>query len=146
MRQLSAGAALVGRAARRGGIVAGFRAGGMACGLLEPARLAGSFFDEGVNAKALRGVAAAWGSGSAYTPCFVRDGEEWRVRGATPEDSARGQPAGEQVVAPVAGGSWRADYTAADTARSDLTVHVAALGGGFVSKVTAGGNRGVTLR
>ena len=91
-------------------------------------------------------MAAAWGSGSVYTPCFVRDGEEWRARGAVPEKSDNPKLAGELVVTLLADGRGRANYTAADTGRGDLTVHVAVLGGGFASKVTAGENRGETLR
>lgn len=91
-------------------------------------------------------VAAAWGSGSVYTPCFVRDGEEWRARGAVPEKSAGGKPAGELVVTSVADGRWQVDYTEVARVRGELTVHVAVLGGGFASKVTAGENRGETLR
>jgi hypothetical protein len=91
-------------------------------------------------------VAAAWGSGSVYTPCLVRDGEEWRARGETPEKNADRRPAGELAVAPLAAGRWRADYTAAETGPGELTLHVAVLGGGFASNVTAGENRGATLR
>ena len=91
-------------------------------------------------------VAAAWGSGSVYTPCFVRDGEEWRARGETPGRNAEGRPAGELAAMPLAAGRWRADYTAAEGATGELTVHVAVLGGGFASNVTAGENRGATLR
>ncbi len=93
-------------------------------------------------------VAAAWGSGSVYTPCFVRDGEEWRARGAAPEKNADGKPAGELTVELGAEGNCRVAFAPASAAanKEAWSVHVAVLGGGFASKVTAGENRGETLR
>ena len=91
-------------------------------------------------------IAAAWGRGSVYTPCFVRNGEEWH---ASPDLRPVGDAAvGPMVVvldehdhcrvefAPAAGAANRAAYE----------VHVAWLGGGVTSRVTAGENRGETLR
>ena len=90
-------------------------------------------------------LAAAWRSDSVYTPCFVRDGEEWRGRKDTPARSAAGgPPAGELMVNVDAAGRCRVEFARA--AKGALTVHLAVLGGGFASKVTAGENRGETLR
>ena len=101
-------------------------------------------------------VAAAWGSGSVYTPCFVRDGEEWRGEKAVPRESAGGKPVGEIVLAVGDAGQCRVEFivtpaavagsAGAKESKGELTVHVAVLGGGFASKVTAGENRGETLR
>jgi len=90
--------------------------------------------------------AAAWGTGSVYTPCFVRDGVEWRER-SRPEVSA------------VLMGILRTDYdgavvraefapsaSGAASAIAVYEVHAAILGAGIVSKVTAGENSGETLR
>lgn len=90
-------------------------------------------------------VAAAWRSDSVYTPCFVRDGEEWRGRRDTPARSAAGGLlAGDLTVAIDAAGRCRVAFTGA--AHGALSVQVAVLGGGLASAVTAGENRGETLR
>jgi hypothetical protein len=91
-------------------------------------------------------VASAWGSGSVYTPCFVRDGAEWRSGKIVPGRSAGGKPAGELVVVLEGPGRGRVEFTPEIEAGDGLTAHVAVLGGGFASKVTAGENRGETLR
>ncbi len=95
-------------------------------------------------------VAAAWGSGSVYTPCFARDGAEWRASKSVPKRSAGDQPAGELVVVLDASGQGRVEFApvagGGAGAVGALTAHVAVLGGGFASKVTAGENRGETLR
>ncbi len=97
-------------------------------------------------------TAAAWGSGSVYTPCFVRDGEEWRARGAVPEKNSGSRSVGELTVVVGEAGQCRVEFMAAagmagaKESKGELTVHVAVLGGGFASKVTAGENRGETLR
>lgn len=93
-------------------------------------------------------VAAAWGSGSVYTPCFVRDGAEWRTNKSVPDKNTGGKPAGDLVFVLNDAGQGRVEFTPAATAGAGgpLTAHVAVLGGGFASKVTAGENRGETLR
>ncbi len=96
-------------------------------------------------------VAAAWGSGSVYTPCFVRDGAEWRTSKSVPQKNAAAAAAGEIVVTVGAEGRCRVEFAPAaaegvKVSKGELTAHVAVLGGGFVSKVTAGENRGETLR
>jgi hypothetical protein len=90
-------------------------------------------------------LAAAWRGDSVYTPCFVRDGAEWRPEGEH-EPRPGTAPAGALVVV-FDGKTLRAEFTPA-TARvkDEFEVHVALLGGGLVSKVTAGENSGATLR
>jgi hypothetical protein len=88
---------------------------------------------------------AAWGSSNVYTPCFVRNGAEWRPlwnssspagapAGLLKVDTAAGECHVEFLPLPASGGSANA-YEA----------HVAILGFGISSKVTAGENRGEKL-
>ena len=91
-------------------------------------------------------LAAAWGSGSVYTPCFVRNGSEWHPSGDAP-------PAGGDTAAGVLAvtlnpdsGGCRVEFSPAGKASADYEAHVALLGGGLVSNVTAGENEGETLR
>jgi hypothetical protein len=93
-------------------------------------------------------LAAAWGGDSVYTPCFVRDGAEWRDR--TRDLRPGGASAGELLVT-IEGGMVRAEFTPAPAneraaAKNDFELHFALLGGELVSKVTAGENSGETLR
>ncbi len=92
--------------------------------------------------------AAAWRASSVYTPCFVRNGAEWRPRGTAPE--ARGT--GDAGVLTL---RWReADNSCAvtfepaagESPRGDLEVTVALLGGGIAHAVKRGENSGRTLR
>ncbi|MCX6951762.1 MAG: DUF1223 domain-containing protein [Verrucomicrobia bacterium] len=95
--------------------------------------------------------AAAWNSESVYTPCFVRDGTEWRAR-EVPRASGAGEAGMLTVSYDVAKGGLRADFVPAPTAgdgprktETTFEVHAAILGAGIVSKVTSGENRGETL-
>ena len=89
--------------------------------------------------------AEAWGSGNVYTPCFVRDGTEWKTRGE--KIPAPGGPAAGTLTASYDGAVLRAEFTpAAPRAGEKFEIHAALLGGGIVSKVTAGENSGETLR
>jgi hypothetical protein len=87
--------------------------------------------------------AAAWGSGNVYTPCFVRNGAEWKpLWGGSAE---AGGPSGRLTVE-VEAGACRASYTpSAGEDKGAYELHVALLGGGLSSKVTAGENDGHTL-
>jgi hypothetical protein len=91
--------------------------------------------------------ASAWGSRSVYTPCFVRNGSEWRPLWGGPGAGAAGQ-SGLLSVDMTGDGSCRVLFTpeGAPDDRAAYTVHVALLGGGISSKVTAGENGGETLR
>ena len=89
--------------------------------------------------------AAAWASNQVYTPCFVRDGAEWRARNRriVVEDSA---PVG-RLSASYDGTALRADFSPVQPrAGESFQIHAAVLGCGIVSKVTSGENRGETLR
>lgn len=89
--------------------------------------------------------AAGWSGGSVYTPCFVRDGAEWRARGEK-ISAPGGAPVGV-LTASYDGAVLRAEFTPARVrAGEQFEIHAALLGGGIVSKVTAGENRGETLR
>jgi hypothetical protein len=90
--------------------------------------------------------ATAWGNGSVYTPCFVRDGAEWRPAGKT-MPAMPGAAAGT-LAATYDGATLHVDFTPAGArgpAQAGYEVHAALLGGGIVSKVTAGENSGATL-
>ena len=90
-------------------------------------------------------LAAAWGGGSVYTPCFVRDGAEWRPAGERAPPA--GSSSGGILDVLLTGATMRIDFTpVVAQAKGEFEVHVALLGGGFVSKVTAGENSGATLR
>jgi hypothetical protein len=87
----------------------------------------------------------AWSSDSVYTPCVVRDGKESHM---DQKIRAAGEDAGQLSLTIDEAGSCRAEFTPAGGAiakREVYEVHVALLGGGFASKVTAGENRGATL-
>ncbi len=92
--------------------------------------------------------ASAWNSNQVYTPCFVRDGAEWRTRGARIA-AAGGAPAGT-LTATYDGAVVRAEFSPAASSTQPggetYEIHAALLGAGIVSKVTAGENRGETLR
>ena len=91
--------------------------------------------------------AKAWGSENVYTPCFVRDGAEWKPTwggaGGTPV------PSGDLELVVGGDGRCRAEYRPVGSfpaAGGDYIVHLAILGGGLTSKVSAGENDGKTLR
>jgi hypothetical protein len=88
--------------------------------------------------------AAGWSSGSVYTPCFVRDGAEWH-----PEPERRlpsGGSPGVLTVLLLDQGACHVEFISPPGARgASWEAHVALLGGGFSSRVTAGENRGRTL-
>jgi len=90
-------------------------------------------------------VAAAWGTQSVYTPCFVRDGAEWRARAVPSPAAANGVKAGSLTV-DYDGAILRADFVPTGGAPAAYELHAAILGGGIVSKVTSGENRGETLK
>ena len=88
--------------------------------------------------------AAAWGTGSVYTPCFVRDGAEWR-----PADRPAGAGRGAGILtASYDGATLRAKFFSASNVgdATNYEIHAAVLGAGIASKVTAGENSGETLR
>ncbi len=90
--------------------------------------------------------ASAWGSGSVYTPCFVRNGLEWKPRwggAASLRDAA-----GTLTATLSADGSCRVEFRSAPGAgghQRPIRAHLALLGFGISSRVTAGENQGQTL-
>ncbi|MEY2878823.1 MAG: hypothetical protein RLZZ15_1203 [Verrucomicrobiota bacterium] len=89
--------------------------------------------------------AAAWGTGSVYTPCFVRDGAEWRP--ATSKITAAKNPAAGALTATYDGTVLRATFDpVARGAGENFEIHAALLGAAIVSKITRGENSGATLR
>jgi len=90
--------------------------------------------------------ASAWGGTGVYTPCFVRNGERWSpLLGRL---DAPGETAGFLSVEVGDHGACRAEFAplpAERAAPGGLEIHVAILGGGISSRVTAGENRGETL-
>ena len=106
-------------------------------------------FSSKANTQREYAYAAAWHSESVYTPCFVRNGAEWHSDPA--ELSVDAAPAGLLTV-DYDGTALRAEFQptkvarpAAGEADAVFEIHAALLGGGIVSKVTAGENRGETL-
>jgi hypothetical protein len=87
-------------------------------------------------------TAAAWGSPNVYTPCLVRDGAEMGdARSLTPSGAAAGK-----LTVDFDGTTLRAGFSPVTPRASDVfEVHAAILGGGIISRVTAGENRGETL-
>ncbi len=88
--------------------------------------------------------ASAWGSPNVYTPCFVRNGAEWRPLLGGPPAAVGGDP-GSLSVAVESGACQVVFAPGAGGGGGDYVVHVAVLGGGLSSKVTAGENDGHTL-
>jgi hypothetical protein len=94
--------------------------------------------------------ADAWGAGSVYTPCFVRNGAEWRPRGAR-FDADRDDAAANAGTLTL---RWRAEEhggvvefrPASATRSARFEVAVALLGSGIVSQVRKGENAGAELR
>jgi hypothetical protein len=83
-----------------------------------------------------------WQTDSVYTPCFVRDGREWRATdGVVPLTERPGVLTVHYDGATVSG-----EFAPADAvSRLRYEIHVVLLGGGIQSRVTAGENRGTTL-
>lgn len=86
--------------------------------------------------------AESWQSSNVYTPCFVRDGLEWHSGGKlVPTGATAGT-----LSASYDGKALRAEFQAKDKTDGPFEIHAALLGGGISSKVTAGENRGETLK
>jgi hypothetical protein len=87
--------------------------------------------------------AAAWASPSVYTPCVVRDGAEWAgSRSLVPS----GDPVGKLMIR-YDGAVVHAEFSpVVALAGGTFEIHAAILGGGITSPVSAGENRGETLR
>jgi hypothetical protein len=90
--------------------------------------------------------ASAWGSTNVYTPCFVRNGSEWRPSWGSPGPQMTS--AGELTLETHSDGACTVIFSpaTASATTSGYAVHVALLGGGIDSHVTAGENSGETLQ
>jgi hypothetical protein len=91
--------------------------------------------------------ASAWGSPNVYTPCFVRDGAEWRrTWGSSGSIGSLGGGAGQLGLIVAADGGCSCTFSPGPEAPgSHYLLHVALLGGGITSKPSAGENEGSVL-
>jgi hypothetical protein len=88
--------------------------------------------------------AKSWQSGSVYTPCLVRNGQEWRRGSSTGQSNSDG---GALILSYQTDKSCHIIYTPPVGATgSDLVVTVALLGHGITSRVRAGENSGRNLQ
>ena len=85
--------------------------------------------------------ARQWGGDSVYTPGFVLDGVEWRKSGGQHPPAAAVQKTGRLALEYADDGTCRVSFDAV----GDYVVQVALLGGGIVSVVRGGENKGRTL-
>jgi hypothetical protein len=93
-----------------------------------------------------RAYATSWGTSTVYTPCFVRNGLQWRPLWGVPGGGVA--QTGLLVVEVGDDGQCRVAFTPGPGARlapEGHTVHLAVLGGGISSRVTDGENKGQTL-
>lgn len=89
--------------------------------------------------------ATEWKSHSVYTPGFVRAGDEWRPREGAFKRAAGSSMVGE-LTATVSGDQVRVEFVAEKGEdMSPRWVNVVRLGGGIVSDVRKGENRGKQL-
>lgn len=89
-----------------------------------------------------RHYASEWRSDSVYTPCFVRDGAEWH---ATDTKQPKGEASGTLILRSQPSGEWELSFVPEERSKGEFDGHVALLGRGITSKVSAGENRGRTL-
>jgi hypothetical protein len=85
-----------------------------------------------------RRYAATWSSGSVYTPCFVRNGEEWHRENGSASLKTGTLTLKVTADRPVA-------VTFQPVAPGDYDVHLATISGRFETPVRAGENAGRTL-
>jgi hypothetical protein len=87
--------------------------------------------------------ASAWGGRGVYTPCFVRNGAEWKPLWGGP--GWPGGTSGRLVVDVGDDGVCRISFVPGPGEAGPYDVHIALLGCGISSRVTAGENDGATL-
>lgn len=87
--------------------------------------------------------AKEWQAGTVYTPEFVLNGRDWRERSSRTRPTV-GKETGTLTVELTAD-TIRVTWQPASGRDQAYEVHAALLGGGIVSKVKAGENRGETL-
>jgi len=86
-----------------------------------------------------------WGNGSIYTPCFVRNGDEWR-RDNTNLASPSSVLVGALTATLNDDRVWEIEYRPTTHVAAGLDVTVALLGSGIVSTIRSGENAGRELR
>ena len=87
---------------------------------------------------------SVWGVSTVYTPGFVLNGRDWRERFGRKIPTPGGNTG--RLTVEIADGRCAVIYEPAPANRENLEVMVALMGGGIVSKVKAGENRGETLQ
>lgn len=87
--------------------------------------------------------AALWRSDSIYTPAFVLNGKE--MRGGVGEIPPSQEAAGVLSATSDDGKTWKIDFQPVEKSAAQWDVHVAQLGAGISSHVSAGENGGRTL-
>jgi hypothetical protein len=87
----------------------------------------------------------SWGNGSVYTPCFVRNGREWR-RNARDLAPAPGASAGVLRLVVGSDGEGRIEYSPVPGSKTRFDAHVALLGCGIRSAISHGENAGRNLQ
>ena len=93
-----------------------------------------------------RAYAAAWKTGSVYTPAFAVNGREWRGAARSNLLAAAGGIGGVLKVAGAGGNRLTITYSSPSASEAQWDAHVALLGSGIVSKVGGGENAGRELR
>ena len=93
-----------------------------------------------------RAYAQSWRSESVYTPEFVLNGKEWRnwLAGKNGPKS-NGDRAGILTVSSSGTNRWQVSFAPEKIANTPYEIHAAMLGGGIISDVKAGENRGRRL-
>jgi hypothetical protein len=91
-----------------------------------------------------RNYAAAWGSNSVYTPGFVLNGDEWRDRDLN-SLSAPELKTGTLSATVKSNGDVQVAFHPAEKVAAQWQAHIALLGFGVSSDVTAGENSGRRL-
>lgn len=87
--------------------------------------------------------AQEWGSSSVYTPCFVRNGREWRPGN---DGFGKGPSVGLLSLERIAPHRWRIEFSPEAAVQNvRMEAHVVLLAGGISSDVRAGENAGSRL-
>jgi len=89
--------------------------------------------------------AKLWGRGSVYTPCFVRNGDEWRRDNTDLAGPFRAQ-AGVLTAKLSDNHVWEIEYRPTAHVAEGFDVTVALLGSGIVRSIRSGENAGRELR
>ena len=85
--------------------------------------------------------AQSWGTSTVYTPCFVKDGQEWR----TNRSLRSSRVSAGTLSAKFEGETLVATYVPPAGTNGSYEIHAALLGCGIVSPIASGENKGATL-